>query len=95
MIREFTETVGRFGKGQRFDYPLATWHALAESAGKPLDKFTAEVELATGSNSTTRIFTRAVGRYPRGHKATYPPDTWARLAADAKMKLEEFTSPEN
>lgn len=95
MIREFTETVGRFSKGQRLDYPLQTWEKIARDAGKTLAAFTVEVTLDRGSNSATRIFTKSVGRFTKGEKAAYPPETWARLASDAKMKLDEFTALEN
>lgn len=43
MIREFTETVGRFSKGERRDYPLATWERIAREANKPLQRIATEV----------------------------------------------------
>ena len=95
MIREFTETVGRFSKGQRFDYPRATWDRIAVESGKPLEAFSSEIDTARGSSWQTRIFTKAVGRYQKGQKAAYPPDVWSKMAAETNQKLEAFTALEN
>lgn len=40
MLRKFTKTVGRFEKGTVKDYPPATWAAIQDSAGRPLNEFT-------------------------------------------------------
>lgn len=47
MIREFTETVGRFQKGERREYPLSTWQQIAADAKKDLDKMSVEVRVGT------------------------------------------------
>ncbi|NJM10610.1 MAG: hypothetical protein HC889_00655 [Synechococcaceae cyanobacterium SM1_2_3] len=38
--RIFTKDVGRFKKGQLFEYPAPTWKQIAASAGLKLDSFT-------------------------------------------------------
>lgn len=44
MLREFTQPVGRFQKGEHRDYPQTTWDQLARSVNRSLDKFTRLVE---------------------------------------------------
>lgn len=44
MERVFTDNVGKHKKGERHDYPRATWDRLAKSVRKPLHKFTMPVD---------------------------------------------------
>jgi len=39
MKRIFTESTGRFSKGEIRDYPIATWRQIEQSAGKAMDAF--------------------------------------------------------
>ncbi len=43
MERVFTDNVGKHKKGERRDYPRATWDRLAKAVKKPLNKFTTPV----------------------------------------------------
>lgn len=41
-----------------------------------------------------RVFTKNVGkRFKKGDVRDYPPVTWQQIAANARMKLDTFTTP--
>ena len=39
-----------------------------------------------------RTFTKALGRYKVGAQHDYPRDVWNRIARDANMKLDSFST---
>lgn len=72
MLRKFTKTVGRFQKGTVKDYPSATWAAIQDSAGQPLDKFTVlqaedEVQGVNENGSTDRHNATTLKNRARGN----------------------------
>lgn len=40
-----------------------------------------------------RKITKAIGRFREGSQHDYPRDIWKKIAADAGMKLESFSTP--
>lgn len=48
MRRVITKSVGRrFQAGKVFNYPVATWEAIAQAAGMGLEDFTDDVEMVS------------------------------------------------
>lgn len=65
MIREFTEDLGRWGRGTRREWPLTTWRSIASNVGRDLDSFSREI----------RIERVEIGKAPRGGR---PPKILTR-----------------
>lgn len=55
MLMEFTETVGRYTKGQVCNYPQATWRGIAASAKRKIKSFARPIESPPSVRQANRL----------------------------------------